>query len=125
MFLLKTSSHFSAAHSIKGYEGKCKNVHGHNWIVEVVIKTKEKDELGMSYDFSDLKHQLEEVLDILDHSNLNELQYFEDKNPTAENISKFIYNKLSQKVPSFTEVRKITLEETPNNSLSYIPDEDL
>ncbi len=125
MFLLKCREHFSAAHFISGYKGKCGDIHGHNWVVEVTVQAYQLDELGMAYDFSELKNKLGEVLHKLDHKNLNTLRYFEEHNPTAENIAKFIAHKLTESLPDHVSVREILVEETPCNSLVYIPDENL
>ena len=93
-FELTVKSDFEAAHYIKNYPGKCARLHGHNWIVEAVVRGNELNELGILVDFKDLKAALNKVLDELDHQYLNELEIFADKNPTAENLAKEIFNQL-------------------------------
>ena len=95
MFELTVESAFEAAHRIENYPGKCARLHGHNWTVEAVVAGTELNELGILIDFKVLKAELNKVLDELDHRYLNELETFAKKNPTAENLAKEIFEKLS------------------------------
>ncbi len=92
MYEIKTISEFSAAHTLRGYKGKCENLHGHNWKVEVMARSVKLDKLGMVMDFTRLKAALKSVLEELDHRNLNDLAYFKEVNPTSENIAKYVYD---------------------------------
>ncbi|MDD5407154.1 MAG: 6-carboxytetrahydropterin synthase QueD, partial [Candidatus Cloacimonas acidaminovorans] len=91
MFYLNVIDTFSAAHLLRGYEGACSKLHGHNWKVRVCVKTKEQDEIGMAMDFGVLKTILSNILNNLDHSYLNEIVPFTERNPTSENLAKYIY----------------------------------
>ena len=91
MFRLRVAEKFDAAHKLVGYKGKCSQLHGHTWNVEVFIVGKELDEIGMLADFTFLKKKLREVTKRLDHCYLND--NLEIGNPTSENISKFIFEK--------------------------------
>jgi len=95
MYKLNVTSHFSAAHRLVGYNGPCRNIHGHNWKVRIGILCKNSDEIGLTIDFGIVKKELAQIMDELDHTMLNELEYFTHSNPTSENISKFIYQKMS------------------------------
>jgi 6-pyruvoyltetrahydropterin/6-carboxytetrahydropterin synthase len=94
MFHLGIKIGFDAAHCIRGHQGKCANLHGHRWEVEVVISGNETDSLGMLADFSIIKSRLLEIINKLDHKNLNDLAPFIHINPTAENVAKFIFEEL-------------------------------
>ena len=76
------------AHNLRGYNGDCEKLHGHNWKVEVILKTEKLNELGMVMDFKIVKEKLEVILSRFDHSYLNELSEFKQENPTTENVSK-------------------------------------
>jgi 6-pyruvoyltetrahydropterin/6-carboxytetrahydropterin synthase len=98
MYSLKVQSTFSSAHNLRGYKGKCEDLHGHNWLVEIVIKSARLDNIGMVLDFKFLKKKLNACLEKMDHQYLNKLEYFEKVNPTSENIAKYIYQQLKPKI---------------------------
>jgi len=120
VFEVYIKTHFSAAHALRGYEGDCARLHGHNWIIEAFVKCKELDDIGIGIDFRDIKQSVKDVLQGLDHFNLNELPEFKDVNPTSENIAKFIYQNLSEKLNSeVVKVSKIKVSETPGAGAFY------
>jgi len=98
MYKLNVTSHFASAHKLVGYEGLCKNLHGHNWKVRVGIECKNTDDIGMTIDFGDVKKALNDIMEVLDHSYLNDLAPFKTENPTSENIAKFIYKEMQKKI---------------------------
>lgn len=102
---------FDAAHCIRGHSGKCANLHGHRWEVEVILFGEEIDSMGMLADFSVLKRQLMEIIGKMDHSNLNDLPPFTHVNPTAENIAKYIFEELSGRIWSKELDAPINVEE--------------
>ncbi|MFA5143486.1 MAG: 6-carboxytetrahydropterin synthase [Candidatus Omnitrophota bacterium] len=104
MFEIKVKTDFSAAHNLRHYEGKCEHLHGHNWIVEAVFRYKALGPNGLAVDFKIAKAALENAIGSLDHSCLNELPYFKKKNPTSENIAKFIYDGIKKSVKSVYSV---------------------
>lgn len=110
MYTLNLKHHFDAAHHLLNYKGKCANLHGHRWVVEIEIKTK-KLLNDMVVDFKDLK----KIIDKLDHKYLNEELDF---NPTAEKISKYIYKQILPIVTPLSKV-KITIWESPEASITY------
>ena len=113
-------THFSAAHALKGYLGDCARLHGHNWIIEAFVRCKDLDDIGIGIDFRDIKKGVKDVLEGLDHFNLNELPAFKDENPTSENIAKFIYKELSKKLNSAAvKISKVKVSETPGAGAFY------
>ena len=91
MFEVRVTADFAAAHFLRDYNGKCENLHGHNYKVYAHVKGPELNEGGMLMDFSKLKAALRQVCKQLDHNNLNDLPVF-DQNPSAERIAMYIYN---------------------------------
>ena len=91
MFEVRVTADFAAAHFLRDYNGKCENLHGHNYKVYAHVKGPELNEGGMLLDFTKLKSALREVCKQLDHTNLNDLAVF-DQNPSAERIAMYIYN---------------------------------
>jgi len=98
MFELDIHREFSAAHSLRGYQGDCANLHGHNWSVQVFIQSEKLDEVGIALDFKILKKDLDAVLAELDHKNLNEHPHFREINATSENLAMYIYRRLAPAV---------------------------
>jgi 6-pyruvoyltetrahydropterin/6-carboxytetrahydropterin synthase len=97
IFEVKVISGFAAAHNLLNFRGKCENLHGHNWKVEVVLRGVRLEENGILVDFGEVKQAVREALEELDHKHLNELPYFRDNNPSSENIARFIFELLSEK----------------------------
>lgn len=116
MFEVKVSSEFSAAHSLRGYRGKCEELHGHNWKVEMVVSSDRLDKIGMVADFRQLKKILNSILDKLDHRYLNNLTFFKKVNPTSENIAKYIYDRIKDKG---LRIKSVTVWESERTCASY------
>lgn len=121
MYELTVKSHFDAAHALYGYPGVCYRLHGHTWDVEVTVVGTELDELGILYDFKLLKDDLNKVLEQFDHRYLNEVEPFTEVSPTAENISRLIYERMAQTVAPCVRVAEVTVWESPVAKLVYRP----
>lgn len=120
VFEIYVQAHFSAAHALRGYPGDCSRTHGHNWIIDVFVKCKKLNEIGIGVDFRDIKKGVKDVLKGLDHFNLNELPPFNEHNPTSENIAKFLYIQLGKRLNSdVVNVSKIKVSETPGAGAFY------
>ena len=112
--------HFAAAHTLKGYDGCCSNLHGHNWEVEAYIRCTRLNKLGFGVDFMDVKNVVADILKKLDHTNLNEVAEFGSINPTAENLAKFLYTEMSRRLNTdHIKVRKVMVMESPGCGSSY------
>ena len=123
-YTVKIITDFSAAHSLRDYPGVCSRVHGHNWKVEVDVMASKLDSIGMGIDFRDLKKATRELIETLDHRNINEIAPFDTINPTAENISAFFYKALSEELnDDRTRVTAVTIWETDRACVRYTEDE--
>ena len=98
MYELMVESKFSAAHQLRGYQGQCEKLHGHNWRVTVAVTAERLDEQGLAIDFHQLKKALREILDQLEHTFLNDIFPFTQINPSSENLAKWIYDNMTKKV---------------------------
>lgn len=117
MFEVKVENTFSAAHRLRNYsDSKCESLHGHNWKVEIIVAGKNLDKVGMLLDFKILKEKLNKVLSKLDHKYLNNLDYFKKKNPTAENIAKYIFLNLKKEIPN---LKRVNVWESQTSEASY------
>ena len=120
MYTLTTMVEFSSAHTLVGHSGPCKKMHGHNWKVEVEITGDKLDKIGMVVDFKEIRKATNLVVDELDHEFLNNLEPFSEDNPTAENIARFIFTKLSEEFSNKNvKVNSIKLWETDKSAVSY------
>ena len=120
MFKLIVKKEFSAAHILHGHPGDCKRMHGHNWLVEAEVRGSNTNEIGMVIDFKDIKNNLQDIIGKLDHQYLNDIEPFTNENPTAENISKYIYKELSKNINTDNiKVSQIKLWETSNSAVTY------
>jgi 6-pyruvoyltetrahydropterin/6-carboxytetrahydropterin synthase len=99
MYTVAARAHYDAAHALRNYEGKCNRLHGHRYVVEVALQTESLDDAGMVYDFGDLKKDLEELADRLDHRNLNEVPPFTEIESTAENQARFFFDEMAERLP--------------------------
>ena len=119
---IKVEDHFAAAHALRGYGGACERRHGHNFKVTVVVAVASLDEVGLSLDFKKVAGFLREVLETLDHQDLNELPAFRAANATAENIATYIYRELAPRLAGpDVRIARITVEESPKYAASYLP----
>ena len=97
-FDISVMTDFAASHIIHGHPGRCARLHGHNWKIETSIRIPENmiNNIGIGVDFKDLKLMVREIIDLLEHRHLNDIPPFNKINPTAENLSKWIYDKLEK-----------------------------
>lgn len=100
MYELKVVTDFSAAHNLRNFRGKCEALHGHNWKVEVVVSGSDLDDTGVVLDFAEIKAATREVIGEMDHRYLNELPFFTTYNPSSENIARYIFERLREKIDS-------------------------
>jgi 6-pyruvoyltetrahydropterin/6-carboxytetrahydropterin synthase len=120
MFELMVETTFSAAHQLKGYKGKCEHLHGHNWKIEVHVIAERLNEIDIAMDFQEIKKITNEVIAPLDHSVLNEIFPFTEKNPSSENVAKWIYDSLIKKIDNENiRVSAVTVWESETSSATY------
>lgn len=120
MFELRVKVDFAAAHHLEGYPGDCARPHGHNFVVEVFARSEGLDSIGMAMDFRALKGAAKELIAPWDHQDLNELKDFQKLAPTAENIAKLSFDRLSATLDSKgTWIDRVTVWENDRCSATY------
>ena len=121
MYELKIISHFAAAHQLRDFGGKCENLHGHNWKIEVYVTGKKLGNDGLLIDFHLVKRVTENVLGELHHKFLNEMEYFKATNPSSENIAHYIYDFLGQELNNGDiTVSKVSAWESDSACATYM-----
>jgi len=132
-YTLKVVADFAAAHTLRGYPGACSRMHGHNWKVEAEVIATELNEIGMAIDFKEIKQEVRAIAKQLDHHYLNDLNAFQEINPTAENIARYFYVELSRRLNKAdgdfdtnrhpqVKVSSLTLWETERACVRYSED---
>ncbi|HLF15356.1 MAG TPA: 6-carboxytetrahydropterin synthase QueD, partial [Bacteroidota bacterium] len=120
MFEVTKRAAFSAAHFLRGYDGPCARLHGHNWTVEVVLRAEKVDSMGMVVDFMDLGKVLSDLLEVVDHRNLNEMSPFTEVNPTSENLAAWFHQELTRRLASYgVKPHLVRIWELPDCSAAY------
>ena len=120
MYDLTVESQFSAAHQLRGYKGKCENMHGHNWRVQIAVTAGRLNDIGLAIDFHELKNITNETLSSLDHSVLNEVFPFTEINPSSENIAKWLYDSIKKRLGNnIVKIASVTVWEGETASATY------
>ena len=123
MYQIAIEQHFDAAHFLRGYRGKCEAMHGHRFQVVVRIKAAGLNDIGLAYDFADLKQHLAEVLARFDHTCLNEVPPFDKITPSSEHIAATIYAELKPKLSEApVTLSSVEVWESPQSGVIYTPD---
>lgn len=124
MFEVTVEETFAAGHALRGYKGKCENLHGHNYRVRVSLRGPDLDSIGLLYDFRDLKQIIHCAVDRLDHQFLNDLPPFDVLNPSAENLARYFFEesecRLAEQHPgNGVRVASVTVWETDTTTATY------
>ena len=120
MYEITVHSHFSGAHRLRYLHGKCEELHGHNWKVEVSVVSNRLAKEGVVIDFGILKQKVEKVLKPLDHTYLNDLPYFSGIEPSSENIAKYIFDTLVPGMKKYgVRLKRVTAWESDTACASY------
>lgn len=128
MYVLTIEDHFASAHQLRGYRGKCENIHGHNWRVVLNVQGDKLNDIGLLIDFHDLKSILKKITNSLDHKNINEMPPFDAINPSSENIAEYIAieaQKEIYRVNSSLQVESVTVWESDTSRCTFYPDRSI
>lgn len=123
MFEVSVEDTFAAGHALRGYRGKCENPHGHNYKVQITLQGEQLDNIGLLFDFKDLKTAMNEVIDRLDHRFINDIAPFTELNPSAENMAKYFYDEINTLLGDRTQgrvrVKLVKMWETDTTVATY------
>jgi 6-pyruvoyltetrahydropterin/6-carboxytetrahydropterin synthase len=124
MFEVVVETTFAAGHALRGYRGKCENVHGHNYKVQVTIEGERLDSAGLLVDFVEVKRIVKAAIEPLDHRFLNDVPPFDTLNPSAENMAKYFYERLAEglgtaRLEAPVRVAEVRIWETDTSSAVY------
>jgi len=119
VYRLFIETHFAASHQLHGYNGPCKALHGHTWKVRVEIKTNLKNNIGISFDFKELKGITMSVIDRIDHCHINDIPPFDKENPTAENLAEYIFREVKGQLPPEARMSEVVIWESAQYAVAY------
>jgi 6-pyruvoyltetrahydropterin/6-carboxytetrahydropterin synthase len=120
MYEVTIKKSFSAAHLLKEIGGKCEELHGHNFLVEVSVVSESLNSEGLLIDFRVVKRWTDDVLGQLDHKYLNEIEYFKCINPSSEQLARFLYDRISEKSrQTNVTLSRVTVWESDNSRVTY------
>jgi 6-pyruvoyltetrahydropterin/6-carboxytetrahydropterin synthase len=121
LFELTVANYIDAAHLLRGYQGKCANIHGHTWRVEVTLKGEQLNEIGLLVDFNDVKSLIKEVTLAFDHKLINEVAPFDQVNPSSENLAKYLFHELIKGLSAYKgiQVVKVMVSESRDTAAVY------
>ncbi|HWR90514.1 MAG TPA: 6-carboxytetrahydropterin synthase QueD [Dissulfurispiraceae bacterium] len=123
MYELMIETGFSSAHQLRGYQGKCENIHGHNWRVQVYVTAETLNDIDIAIDFHELKKITNDLLSQIDHTCLNNVFPFTEINPSSENIARWISESLRKKLADHpVSVSAVTVWESETASATYYED---
>ena len=123
MYQISVDQDFDAAHYLRGYQGKCESMHGHRFQVVARVTAQTLDEIGLAYDFSELKEHLRDILASFDHTCLNDIPPFDKINPSSENIATAIHAELKTRLAGApVSISCIEVWESPQSRVAYYPD---
>ncbi|MBF0386869.1 MAG: 6-carboxytetrahydropterin synthase QueD [Candidatus Omnitrophica bacterium] len=118
MFELTVRADFSSAHFLRDYNGQCRNLHGHTWKVAVTVEGEQLNSIGVMADFVEMKKHLRGILSRLDHTCLNDLDFFKAHNPTAENLARYIFDEYKPLIAPIKLV-KVRVWESDQSDVAY------
>lgn len=124
MFQVSVEDTFSSGHALRGYRGKCENVHGHNYRVQLTIAGPQLDGIGLLVDFTHVKKIMREIMGRLDHQFINDLEPFKTVNPSAENMAKYFFEETAkqlQDLPPGARLIEAVIWETDTSRATYRP----
>ncbi len=123
MYQISVEQHFDAAHALRGYQGKCEALHGHRFRVVARVKSSTLNNIGIAYDFTELKRHLDSILAGFDHTCLNDVAPFDKLNPSSENIATVVYRRLEiELVGAPVSLSSVEVWESPESGVAYNPD---
>lgn len=122
MFQVSVEETFSAGHALRGYRGKCENIHGHNYRVRVTLEGPQLDSIGLLVDFTNLKQVMRGIIGVLDHQFMNDLEPFRTVNPSAENMAKYFYDEVDRQLkdlPPGARIADVIVWETDTSRAQF------
>ena len=119
MFTVSVETRFWASHQLTLSDDSKEPVHSHDWLVSADVSSGKLNNMGVVMNFQSLRAMLNETVADFDNSALEKIEYFQQNNPSAENVAKYIYEKLGPKLAEGVKLRNIRVVEEPGCSAEF------
>jgi len=119
MFTISVERHFQASHQLTMPDGSKEPVHDHEWVVTVILSSEKLNNMGIVMDFQALKTMIDKIIAGFNNKPLESIGYFQRNNPSAENVAKYIYDKLLTKLPKGVKLQNVRVVEEPGCSATF------
>ena len=119
MFTIRVETHFRASHQLALPDGSKEPLHKHDWVVTAKVCSDKLDDMGLVMDFGQLKSMVDEITGGVGNGRFDSIDYFQRHNPSAENVAKYIFEKLEPKLPKGVKLRSIRVIEEPGCSAKF------
>jgi len=119
MFTISVETNFWASHQLVLLDGSKEPVHHHNWLVSADVSSDKLNSMAVVMDFQELKAMVDDIVSEFDNVALNEISYFRQNNPSAENVARYIYEKLRAKLPEGVKLQNIRVVEEPGCAANF------
>ena len=118
MFTISVEIHFHASHQLRLLNGDKEPIHFHDWCVTADVSSAKLDNMGIVMDFNELRKMIENIVARFDNK-IEAIRYFQENNPSAENVAKYIYDNLKQKLPEGLKLRSVAVAEQPGCTAKF------
>ncbi len=119
MFTISIETTFNASHQLTLPDGSKEPLHSHSWVLVVAVCSQKLNEMGLVMDFGHLKTIIDQTLAVFENVQLEETNCFDRVNASAENVARYLYDKLAELLPSNVELKYVRVTEAPNCTAEY------
>lgn len=119
MFTIRVETRFRASHQLILPDGSKEPLHHHDWLASADVSSERLDNMGVVMSFQRLKAMLDSAVGDFDNAAIEAVGYFQQNNPSAENVAKYIYDKLRTGLPEGVKLRNVRVIEEPGCSAKY------
>ena len=119
MFIISVERHFLASHQLVLPDGSKEPVHEHDWVVTVDVGSEKLNNMGVVMDFKTLQAMIDKIIAGFSNMALESIGYFQQNNTSAENVAKYIYEKLRIGLPEGVRLQNVRVVEEPGCSATY------
>lgn len=119
MFTIRVETGFRASHQLRLPDGSKEPLHHHDWLASAEVSSERLDSMGVVMNFQPLKAVLDSIVSDFDNAAIEAVGYFQQNNPSAENVAKYIYDKLRIGLPQGVKLRNVRVVEEPGCSATF------